>query len=92
MTKMAKEEYTGGSPRIRIGALNRGFMIMARGRDYETIADSNANYMAHYGRLVPEGVSEAELLNEAYDDPFKDVTYAVFKAKLKEAKVGPDSF
>ncbi|MEL7020577.1 MAG: hypothetical protein AAGK47_03125, partial [Bacteroidota bacterium] len=79
LTDLAKMDYTAGNPRIKVGTLNPGFCVLARGRDFHTIANSSAYYYPAYGKLVPDTVSTGDLVSGNYDDPFRDVTYAVFK-------------
>jgi len=89
LSKWARNEYTGGNPRIKIGCLNPGFCVLARGRDFDTIARSNAIYMPTYDRLVPADVGQGDLVGGTYDDPFKHVTYAVFRVGMKPTKLDP---
>lgn len=79
LSKLAKQDYTAGNPRIRMGCLNPGFCVLARGRDFATIAQADAYYYPHYGILVPSSVDPGQVVMQEYDDPFRDVTYAVFK-------------
>src|SRR5262249_9470869 len=37
LSKYARNEFTGGNPKVRIGALSRGFCVMARGKDFDVI-------------------------------------------------------
>jgi hypothetical protein len=89
LSKYARDEFTGGNPRVKIGTLNQGFCVMARGRDFETVSSANAIYYPTYGKLVPQNVSDADLLAGNYDDPLRDVTYAVFRVGMKSAKLDP---
>jgi hypothetical protein len=63
--------------------------VLARGRDYETIAKTNATYYSQYGKLVPMGVSDANLVAGKYDDPFKEITYVVFRVGMSGTKLDP---
>lgn len=85
----ARTDYSAGNPRVRVGVLNPGFSVLARGSDFEAVAGSNALYYPQYGRLVPSDVSEGKLLTGQYDDPLKDVTYAVFRVGMQETKLDP---
>ena len=89
LTQQAKNDYTGGNERIRIGCLNPGFCILARGRDFSTLISSDAIYYPSYGKLVPMSISQADLMSGNYDDPFEDVTYAIFRVGMKKTKLDP---
>jgi hypothetical protein len=89
LSQWARDEFGGGNPRIRIGCLRQGFCMLARGRDYETIAKANATYYSQYGKLIPAGVNEADLVAGNYDDPFKNITYAVFRVGMGGTKLDP---
>lgn len=89
LSKQARSDLTAGNPRIKVGCLTPGFCILARARDYSTIADAQACYYAEYGKLVPAGVSDAQLLSGSYDDPFAALSYAVFRMGMKKTKLDP---
>ena len=89
LSQQAKDDFTAGNPRIKMGSLNPGFTVLARGKDFETIVNSDAYFYPSYGKLVPSNVSEAQLLSGKYDDPFKDVTYSIFRVGMKETKLDP---
>ena len=89
LSQQAKDDFTAGNPRIKMGSLNPGFTVLARGKDFETIVDSDAIFYPSYGKLVPSTVTEAQLLSGRYDDPFKNVTYSVFRVGMKETKLDP---
>ena len=90
LSKMAKEDFSGGNPRVRVGCLNPGFCIIARGRDFGLLSNVDAYFYPAYGKLVPSSVSEVDLLADNYDDPFKNCTYGVFKIGMRSAKLNPD--
>jgi hypothetical protein len=89
LSKYARDEFTGGSARVSIGALSRGFCVMARGQDFPRISQANVTYMSTFGKLVPRDVSEADLLSGKYDDTLAPVTYAVFRVGTKSTKLDP---
>lgn len=89
LSQQAKQDFTQGMPRIKMGCLNPGFCLLARGKDFQTIVDSDSYYYPAYGKLVPSKVSQAELLSGKYNDPLKDTTYAVFKIGMKKTKLDP---
>lgn len=89
LSKLAKQDYTGGNPRIRMGCLNPGFCIMARGRDYTTLSETDAYFYPHYGILAPSDVHPGDVAAGNYEDPFRDITYAVFKVGMQATNLKP---
>jgi hypothetical protein len=90
LSEKAKLDYTGGSQRIPIGSLSPGFCVLARGKDFNKFIDSDAYFYPTYGKLVPSKVKAADLVMGNYDDPFKDVTYSVFRVGMKSHKLDPN--
>lgn len=89
LSKYAHNEFTGDNPRVKLGCVNPGFCVMARGRDLPVVSNANVIYHASYGKLVPINVSDNDLMAGEYDDPLKDVTYAVFRVRMKSTKIDP---
>jgi hypothetical protein len=89
LTKQAKNDFTGTNPRIRMGSLNPGICILARGKDFDAFVKSDTIYYPTFGKLVPSKVTESQLLSGKYDDPFMDVTYSIFRIGMKETKLDP---
>jgi hypothetical protein len=89
LSRWARDQFTGGNTKIRMGAMNPGLCVLARGRDYKSIADTDASYYPHYGKLVPAGVSDSALLSGQYHDPFRNMTYAIFRLGLKATTIDP---
>lgn len=89
LSQWARDQFGGGNPRIRIGCMRQGFCILARGCDYATIANAKATYYTQYGKLVPLDVTESDLLTGNYEDPFRNITYAVFRIGMSGAKLDP---
>jgi hypothetical protein len=90
LSKMAKDDFSGGNPRVKVGCINPGFCIIARGRDYALLANADASFYTSYGKLVPTSVSQEDLLADNYDDPFANCTYGVFKIGMRGTKLNPD--
>jgi hypothetical protein len=88
-SKYARDEFAGGNPRVKVGSLNRGFAVFVRGRDFDSIANSNSVYYPTYGKLVPANVTQSDLLSGKGDDPLKNVTYAVFRIGTRQTKLDP---
>jgi hypothetical protein len=89
LSEKAKSDYTGGSERVKMGSLTPGFCVLARGKDFHTFINSDAYYYPTYGKLVPSKVSNADLVTGNYDDPFKNVTYSIFRIGMKSHKLDP---
>jgi hypothetical protein len=89
LSKYARDEFTGGNPRVKCGVLSQGFCVMARGRDFEAVSKADVIYYPTYGKLVPQKVNEPDLLAENYDDPLQNVTYAIFRVGMKSTKLDP---
>ncbi len=85
----ARDQFTGGNPRIRMGVLNPGFCVLARGRDYGAIANADALYYPQFAKLAPANVAADDLLAGRYDDPFRDITYAIFRVGMRATKIDP---
>jgi hypothetical protein len=88
-SKRARTDFTGDNPRVSMGCLNRGFCVFTRGRDFNTVAQSNAIFYPTIGKLVPATVNPGDIAAGHYDDPLQNVTYAVFKVGTKATKLDP---
>lgn len=89
LSKWARDQFTGGNQRIRMGVLNPGFCVLARGRDYSAIANKNAIYYPQYTKLAPGDVDPADVPSGRYDDPFQHITYAIFRFGMRATKIDP---
>lgn len=85
-SKQARANYVGSSP-IKIGSLNQGLWVLARGRDLATLADAKAYFYPTYGRLIPANKTPQDFLSPSYVDPFREVTYAVFRVQMQATKL-----
>jgi hypothetical protein len=84
-TKQSKTEIS--STGTRIGSLNTGIWIFARGRDLPILSSREMTYDATLRRLFPLDDSIADILSGKAKDPLKDVTYAVLSTRLKRRKI-----
>jgi hypothetical protein len=89
LTQQARIDFTAGNQRVRLGSFNPGYCVFARGKDFLTVANSNAIYDATIGRLVPTDVPASDLHSGNYHDPLADVTYAVFRVGTRSTKLDP---
>ena len=71
LTARARDDFAAETRRMKVGSMARGYCILARGRDFNTIADADAAYYPHFERLVPKGVTEDQLLTGDFDDPLE---------------------
>lgn len=85
-SKQARKSYVGSGP-VNIGALNPGRWVLARGRDFKTLANAQAWFWGTYGRLVPGSVTGPDVVGGSYPDPFKNITYAVVTVQAKAHKL-----
>ena len=90
LSEKARTDFTGGIPSIDLGTLNSRFALLVRGRDFDTVVDADPTYMASYGLLKPKNVTLPKFLSGSYDDPFRDMTYAVLRVISKEDKLAFD--
>lgn len=87
LTDKAKRDVTGDIPGVSAGVLNPGYCLLARGRDFATIVARDPKFLVAYGKLVPGETSLEEFLAQGYDDPFEDMTYAVFRVAARETRL-----
>ena len=84
LTQYARDQYTAGNARIRVGCLSPGFCLIARGRDFKAFNQANAYFYPAYGKLIPADVAPEAFLSPSYQDPFAKMTYAIFRIGVKE--------
>lgn len=84
-TKQAKTEISATG--TRIGSLNTGIWIFARGRDLPLLSSQEMTYDATLRRLFPVKSKMADILSGKAKDPLKNVTYAVLSTRLKRRKI-----
>jgi hypothetical protein len=89
LTKQARLDFTGGNTRVRLGAVNRGFCVFVRGKDFNTVAKSNALYYPTIRKLVPADVAPGNVNSGDYKDPLANVTYAIFRLGTRETRLDP---
>jgi hypothetical protein len=89
LSQFAKTDFTGNVPSVQIGSLKPGVCLLARGKDLGTLIDSQPVYRGELGILVPKGISEEDVHSGAYENPFQDMTYGVFRVRLSETKISP---
>ncbi len=53
------------------------------------MANSSSVYYPAYGKLVPANVGQADLPSGKYDDPLKNITYAVSRIGTRQTKLDP---
>ena len=84
-TKQASNEITQTG--TRIGGLNAGIWVFARGRDLPLLASKEMTYDATLRRLFPRESNVADIVSGKTLDPLRGVTYAVMSARMKARKI-----
>jgi hypothetical protein len=87
LSKWARDEFLGGSKRVTMGCLRRGFCVLARNKDVDSLQKANVIYNAIYGKLLPADATEEQALDG--DDPLKNLTYAVFRVGTQATRMDP---
>ena len=90
LTGRAHDEFTGGSPRVRLGSLNSGYCVLARYGDYDAIAGSNAVFYPTHGLLAPATADAADVTSMTTKNPLQGLTYAIFKVRTKTTALDPN--
>lgn len=86
-SRFARDQFTGGSARMRIGCLSQGACVLARASEYDRFAGANLGFDATIGRLVPMDAKPQDV--RAGPDVLGDVTYAVFRVGMRGARLDP---
>ncbi len=89
LSEYSRDALKAGNDRVRVGVLARGYNVFARGRDFDRFNEEPMVYYSQHDRLVPRDIPEAKVLAGAYEDPLRDVTYAVCRVGLRECKLDP---
>jgi hypothetical protein len=90
LTGKAHDEFTGGSPRVRLGSLNNGYCVLARYGDYSDIAGSNAVFYPTHGLLAPADADPANYASLTTKNPLHGLTYAIFRVRMKTTVLDPN--
>ena len=90
LTGKAHDEFTGGSPRVRLGSLNGGYCVLARYGDYDDIAGSNAVFYPTHGVLAPATADPADYASLTTRNPLHALTYAIFRVRMKSTLLDPN--
>lgn len=90
LTARAHDEFTGGSPRVRLGSLSNGYCVLARFRDYNDIATSDAVFYPTHGLLAPASADPANIASLTTKNPLHGMTYAVFRMRMKSTALDPN--
>lgn len=90
LTGKAHDEFTGGSPRVRLGSLNNGYCVLARYGDYSAIADTNAVFYPTHGVLAPAAADPSDYASLTTRNPLHGLTYAIFRVRMKTTALDPN--
>ena len=85
----AHDELTDGSRRIRLALLTPGYCILAQYGDYKAFAESEAVFYQAFGLLAPSHADPMEAVSLTRDNRLHDLTYAVFRVRMKSAQLAP---
>ncbi len=89
LSKYAKDEYIQGYAGIKMESLNPGWWIMVRGQDYADILKNKPVFDATLRKLIPASVTPEQRASGNYQDPFANMTYAVFRVGMAEVALDP---
>lgn len=89
LTQKAKDRMLGGIQHNKVGALRPGLFLLARGADYQLIREQAPYYHHTYRMLFPAGTTDADIMDPDYIDPFKNITFAIFRVAMVETKLNP---
>jgi hypothetical protein len=90
LTQQAHDDFTGGNPRIKLGALTDGHCVLARGRDRDALIAADPVFHPTHGILAPASANPARIQELTTDNPLHGLTYAVFRVKMKSTALDPE--
>lgn len=90
LTQQAHEEFTGGNPRIKLGALADGYCVLARGRDRDALLAADPVFLPTHGVLAPASADPGRVEEITTGNPLFGLTYAVFRVKMKTTQLDPE--
>ena len=90
LSRRAHDDFTGGNARIKLGALDDGYCVLARGRDHDTLVAADPVFHPTHGILAPASANPARIEELTTDNPLHGLTYAVFRVRMKETALDPD--
>ncbi|NRB62459.1 MAG: hypothetical protein HRU40_05410 [Saprospiraceae bacterium] len=89
LTQAAKDRLLDGNKHNKVGALRPGLFLLVRGEDYKLIKEQAPFYHYTYKRLFPAGTEDVDILDPDYIDPFKNITFAIFRVAMTDTKLNP---
>jgi hypothetical protein len=90
LTQRAHEEFTGGNPRVKLGCLDQGHCVLARGRDRNALVAADPVFLPTHGILVPATADPGDTAALTTKNPLHELTYAVFRVQTKSTLLDPD--
>lgn len=89
LTQSAKDRLLDGNKHNKVGALRPGLFLLIRGEDYKLIKEQAPFYHYTYKRLFPAGTNDMNILDPDYIDPFRNITFAIFRVAMTDTKLNP---
>ena len=90
LNKSAQEAGSAGSGGfIKVGVLNPGLFLLCQGKDYKFFRNNPAVYYEEYGVLVPQGTAIETVMEQSYQNPYMDKTFAIFRVGMQPTKLEP---
>jgi hypothetical protein len=91
LSQRAHDEFTGGSKRIKLGSLDDGHCLLARGRDRAALLEANPIFLPTLGVLAPAAMDSTHAVAvTSKANPLHALTYAVFRIQTKSAQLDPN--
>ena len=69
LSRRAHDNFTGGNARIKLGALDDGYCVLARGRDHDTLVAADPVFHPTHGILAPASANPARIEELTTDNP-----------------------
>jgi hypothetical protein len=90
LSQRAHEEFTGGSARVKLGSLDSGYCVLARGKDRDALLAVDPVFYPTHGILAPASADPGDANAMTRTNPLHGLTYAVFRVQTKAAQLDPD--
>lgn len=85
-SKEAKNKLMRGD-NATVACLNSGRWVMIKGSDFDAVFKTQPKLLTEYGLLYPSKTAPEDVVKANYQDPFREITYAVFNVDLAAGNV-----